>query len=749
MTDHVADEAVAASLGRVDGDTFERFANEFLSAVLGSTFVPVGGRKDGGADGHLQSVLMDARRPKSFIQVSTDSNSKAKLFKTVRRLREVGRDPQMLLYVTSRSLTNSEQLAYDWGAELGVAIQIRDQAYIRAHINHSVHSRAAWRNHLARFVRELIDEKYTSLARESAHVAHPEVLVFLEHAVASRGDKRLDAAVLDALILWALEGTDPDKGIRLTKDQILAAAASIVPNTISILAAQMDERLEYLRTKREGERNINWHRADNSYVLPYDTRKSLDQDAVADLALLSECREALTSRVRALSPEGSTDSLVEGAVDLTMRVLAEVTEFEGLKFANYISGQDGDDPFHYVTDAIRSAVGRVQLEEAASDELSDLVLSTVSGVVYDADAREKRWLDSLVRSYSILFALQCDPKVVKYFEEMQGSFHLYVGTDLLIRGMSERFLKPESQGTRNLLEALRTAGSRLVLTEPVLEEVISHLRATDLEFQNYVERSQEHVTPVLAANASRILIRSYLYARLRGVGGARNWPAYINQYCEYRDLHRPQGRDQVRRYLMGMYGLTYESREQLMQGVSQYDLSQLTADLEPLKSNIELAENDALMVLAVYGRRKLKEEDLVTEFGYKTWWVTGGERGVIESSRPYVEREGGARFYMRPEFLLHYLMMSPSAAQGRRAFRDLLPSVAGVRLSRRVDERSFRALMERVKDWSDLEPARRQVKIAALTNSLMSQRRRQYRVDFMPDRTTSQGEFVIPVIPDE
>jgi hypothetical protein len=37
----------------------------------------------------------------------------------------------------------------------------------------------------------------------------------------------------------------------------------------------------------------------------------------------------------------------------------------------------------------------------------------------------------------------------------------------------------------NMLKVVKAAGSRLILCEPVVEELHSHLMNTDLEFRNY------------------------------------------------------------------------------------------------------------------------------------------------------------------------------------------------------------------------------------------------------------------------
>lgn len=44
-------DLIEIALEKVEGFAFERFAQDFLSALEGRSFVPVGGINDGGADG--------------------------------------------------------------------------------------------------------------------------------------------------------------------------------------------------------------------------------------------------------------------------------------------------------------------------------------------------------------------------------------------------------------------------------------------------------------------------------------------------------------------------------------------------------------------------------------------------------------------------------------------------------------------------------------------------------------------------
>jgi hypothetical protein len=118
---------VEAALNRVAGSSFEEFVNSFYPAVAGTDYVPLGGTRDGGADGLFGLNLSEApQRPNHFLQASVQREFKAKIRETVRRLREFGRTPLSVTYVTSQVIPQLDAHESELSDELGVALRIRD-----------------------------------------------------------------------------------------------------------------------------------------------------------------------------------------------------------------------------------------------------------------------------------------------------------------------------------------------------------------------------------------------------------------------------------------------------------------------------------------------------------------------------------------------------------------------------------------------------------------------------------------------
>jgi hypothetical protein len=127
----------------------------------------------------------------------------------------------------------------------------------------------------------------------------------------------------------------------------------------------------------------------------------------------------------------------------------------------------------------------------------------------------------------------------------------------------------------------------------------------------------------------------------------------------------------------------------------------------------------------VYGRRiKRRETSAASEFGWGTWWLTG-ETKILSKTKELVRRHR-ARYIMRPDFLLNFLTLAPSAHETREAFKNIFPSMLGIQLARRMNSTAFAEVMDRVREAEQLDDGRRAAEMAKLTNELKSDVRRGY-----------------------
>ena len=201
------------ALDKAEGFPFEHFAIAFYAALTGAAFVPLGGIKDGGADARDGTLYEDKARLETYYQASIEVDTEDKIRRTVARLRAFGRDPKVLYYLTSRTVKYTDRVERDLSDELDVTIVIRDAGYITAHVNDDPAAGGAFDEHLRHYTDFLKQVGASRLITSSQYVRSPAVYVFLSNELARRdGDESLVNAVIDALALWALEGTDPEAG---------------------------------------------------------------------------------------------------------------------------------------------------------------------------------------------------------------------------------------------------------------------------------------------------------------------------------------------------------------------------------------------------------------------------------------------------------------------------------------------------------------------------------------------------------
>lgn len=729
-SDYIQSDIVRIALDKVEGYPFERFANAFYSSLVGTSFIPLGGVKDGGADARDGAIFEDGTRAGTYYQASVEVDTEGKIRRTVERLREFGREPQTVVYITSRTVKYSDRLERALTDELDVTISIRDGDYIILHINDDTGTRAAFDEHLRHYTDFLRQVGTSRLISSSKHVRTPAVYVFLAHEIERReGSESLVISVTDALALWALEGTDPDSGILRTADEVLARIVEELPTIRNLVAPRLARRLKAMGKKEyPGGRAVRWYKKKDAFALPYEVRQRIEEENTSDESLRLRVLKSLDGRLRGAPPDGLGDVGIRQAAEVSLRTLQLAFEREGLEFASFLHNNNGNGEYPTITDALRDALIEMGHTGKRGQLVGDGAFTILRGVLYASQEDERQYLQRLSRSYALLFTLNTEPRLLEFFQDMTGDFRLYVGADQIVRALSEHYVPGPDQMTRNTLLMAVRMGAKLTLTEPVLEEVVHHFRGADLEYKNHISAIEHRLDYDLAREAPQIMLRAYLYARLNpklGVRQPRNWSGFVQQFCTYGTLHKPDAYDDLRQYLQITFGFGYESAVDLEALVDLQQVEALAERLRPSKKDPRLAYHDALLALAVYGRRLQRgETSRVTEFGWGTWWLTG-ETAIMRLTRDIV-RENKGRYIMRPDFLLNFLTLAPGAHAARQVFATVFPSMLGIQLARRMPALDFNKIMDKMAEAEALDDARRTVEIGKLANQLKSDLVHQY-----------------------
>ncbi|MBB4212429.1 hypothetical protein EV659_11016 [Rhodothalassium salexigens DSM 2132] len=419
---------VEMALQRVDGASFEKFCHAFFAALTGENFVPLGGVHDGGADAFTEGGVFDAGHADHFWQASVEKTPRSKIRKTVSRLREFGRTPAQLTYCTSvvvQDIDGEEDLL---GAELSLRVRIRDQKYILSHINDSPQTVQAFNSYLAPQLAFLRDIGGTTLLSHTPDLPARSLCVFLGQEIERRrGDTQLLEAVTDSLILWAMEGTDPDKGIFVTRDEIREKIEAALPAARHFIRGVMDHRLKALSSKQgTSGREVRWHKKEDKFCLPYETRLLVEQENVEDESLKTQVSDIFKMRVSGFTIPDEPDALMELVVGTCHRTLEITFEKQGLEVAYYFAEEEPED---YVTPSISENVDSAMEALSVGSDKRQLVKETSMKVLrstfYESTEEERVYLSKLSRTYTLIFVLKNEPKIVEYFRTMSRDFFIY------------------------------------------------------------------------------------------------------------------------------------------------------------------------------------------------------------------------------------------------------------------------------------------------------------------------------------
>lgn len=733
------------ALSRVGGADFENFCQSFFASTLGSEYVPMGGHHDGGADGALDERIFGNDRMQKFLQASTSPEFKTKIRGTVKRLREVGRVPKSLIYATSVKLKQIDKIEEELGDELGCRITIRDRSYFQHQINESPGTIQAYKSYLESSASFLSEIGGANTVQQDQNLPAKALCVFIGQELdRNQGKIELLEAVSDSLILWALEGTDPDKEIFLSLKKIRERVLKALPSAKQFFAEDiLERRLDILSSKNTEGRKVRFHRKEKGYCLPYVTRETIREENVEDETLRLKVSDVFATNAFEMICERSSDTdsedfyLVGECVQICHDVIHESFLAQGLEMTLFLEQKsDGDANLPPIMDLISKAIEKRNLTGKEAEIIFQLCWGILRKTYYDSTEAERQYLRKLSRTYVLLFMLKNEPRVVEYFRKMSSRFNLYIGSDLIVKCLSEHLLKPEDQTTKNALKLFYDAGSKLILTDLALDEVWNHLKITHFEFVNNYRAIQHLIDlPPLVELTNKILIRAFFYARIERRTDKKaqlTWESYLNNFLPLPNITNESSKSDLREYLIHEFNFKFEDEETTLRGIDEQELDELTekilenrGDRDHGETNEEiLSRNSAATVLRVYQRRaEERERRGGNPYGFKTWWLT--QRSRIHIATKELVKKQQSRYLMRPEFIVHFLASFPPVADVQKSYAEIFPTMLGIKLSNRMDEGAFKKVLEEAKGIFELDESRAKVILANYSARLQANWLRQ------------------------
>lgn len=706
-------EAFEYAISKIDdGNIFEIFGIDFLVAVMSYTFIPVGRTKDKGIDG-FQHIYTRNDSHKHIFQLSTELDHVGKIYGTIKKLNENSIEFDRLVYVTNRKINNAESFIDKVFEKTKIPLAIYDIRWFSAHSNQSEQTIKAYQIFVDTYLHE-----YSKPGR-SQTVANLDtdsrLYVFLGQQFDSkRDDLKLDDLLADTLILYALEGTDPDKKNLKSDVQIKDSIKKYLKFDPQLLDSKISERLIALSTK---PRKIKYHTKEQGYCLPYETRVEIAERNLKDEALFynfySQTQETIIKYF------SDVDVKVKDVEALITKVFNTIFLKQGLEFSNFVLMGDSHSVIEQnLNDVINLAVDESSVILTNKEKVKTALHLAIRDIVYNGTIEQRKFLKSLSNSYLMMFLLQWEPKLSTYFQTLASHLKVFVDNSIIIPALSEFFLDEGNRRHWNLLTGAKKAGISMFINETLLSELESHLKMVRNKYYiSFYQMEDFYLNDEFELLfIDEILIRAYFYAKKKGQ--VNTFDKFIDSFV---DPELKTVKEELIIYLKEMFGITFISNEMWDIKVNEEEKLKLAEVLSHKKDNNIKAENDAEMILTVYFlRNKYGETSDSGIFGYKTWWLSKD----TSTYRAVCECFGADKYpvscYIRPDFIYNYIALKPTSEEVNNAYNEIFPTMLGVNLSYHMPKEVSEAVQEKIKEYHLKPPVRVRQTLRILADRLKS-----------------------------
>lgn len=709
MTD-VDPKAFEYALGNVtSGDVFEKFAQAFLAARLDREFLPVGGMHDRGIDGLLH-LFREKEREKYVFQASIQESASAKFFGSIAKLKTNAIGFESFTYVTNQRFSDMDGDLDKAFSDHGVRARIYDIVWFTRNINHSDACRAAYRTYIVPHLHEF--RQPTSRFEFSDLEGDPRLYAFLRHEMEGTSQGRpLNEAIADGLILFGLEGTDPNTGVLRSVAEVSTYLREKTPFNPDELGPVYRSRFQALATK---PRRINHHKSTDQYCLPYETRLRIQEREIEDAALHNQFQEDAGRRLRAcLKSEGVQ---TKDPLRLLEAAIGQIFLRQGLDYANFFLGKGGDEVVERgLGDLIDSVVSESAVVEKNRPLVARALHSAIREIAYHGTETEQRYLARLSRTYIMCFVMRKDPKIATYFASISSNLRVFVCSSIIVPALSEVFLPVQNRRYWTLLSGAHKAGINLLVDNTILDELVTHIQKIRSIYERDIRPNEAIWLEQAWQFADEILLRGYVYGRKERQ--VANFEGFIETFVSY-DLK--SAREDLRQWLLRNFGIQFVTDEALNVRVNKSEEDKLAVALTRRKSSPAKARGHARLILKVHQLRARGNEDGQGGIlGQKTWWLSRDSLTLVT-----VKEVLGKKFdvspYLRPDFLYNYIALAPSVSSIEELFGNLFPGFLGVTLSYHVKDDMMDTVSAFIRDKASKDEARVRSILRRLGNELKS-----------------------------
>lgn len=692
----IDERAFKFAIGEIkDGFVFEKYVHCIMGAKLNYEFIPIGGSKDGGVDG-LNYVYNLKGKESQIFQISTESDIEGKIEDTIKKLLKNGKTVDSLTYISSRNCTTIEEITDKFFDKYRIRLRIFDLRWLASNLNDSAASVQCYYTFVDSYLH--VWQKPNKSVVIGDFDKDPRVFVYLRQQLErNETSKKLDEIVADGLIMYALEGTDPDKGLFKTIDEIIVNLEEFVKFSSETLIKLVTERLDFLTTK---PRSVKYHTKADAYCLPFETRQLIQERNLIDGGLASAFFEQAECIVK--DNLRNADVTVKDVTTLLNETIHKLYYRQGLEFSNFILNGDNKDVVEEkLHEVIAEVVDDSSVVEKNRTTVKNAIVLSIREIVYRGSEEQMQYLKCLSNTYLTMFMLQWDPKLATYFQSMASDMNIFVDNSIIIPALSEYYLDDKNKRHWNLLKGAKKAGINLLINETILSELIAHFRMLQGKYYNLFEpmlnvyTSEEEILFI-----NEILLRAFFYAKMQGKVSSYN--SYLENFV---DPDLKSAKDDLILFLQEEFGIEYRTNEDLGISIDKDKFQKVSEHLKHQKEGQSAkikAENDVTMMLTIYRMREAFNEQQTTGiFGFKTWWLSKDTSTYRSIIKVLGEDNYPISCYMRPDFIYNYIALTPNKNEVDDAYKKIFPSLLGVNISYHIPSELAELIQQRMVEFVD------------------------------------------------
>jgi hypothetical protein len=626
---------------------------------------------DGGLDAEL---FQPNDAPSVAIQMSLRQDWENKITQTCTRLSKTTPNARVLIFITNQTIgPKVTAIRKRVLSEFGLYLDVRDAEWFLTQRNSSTAVEAE-AEAFAHLIADPLSSGGTALERQAQALDDLEakaafVYLGLQWEDDTR-EKGLTKLCFEAIVRAVLRNTTSDE--RMSRREIKEHVGALLPaHNAAARDTQIDGAL-----KRLSKVYIRYWKKADEYCLTWDERVRLAERLAQMEELDSGLRKALRAMLARAAEEEGTEiqgALLDQAVSRTRAVLERVLLDRGEAFAEAVTSS-GQTMLRF--EDVEAAVYKDLTVNPTKGIEPRIVAATVTSLMADPPEGVRKYLRSLADTYTLFAFMRETPDVQSAIVKIFADGDIWLDTTVVLPLFAEDLLDPGSRSHAHMLQAVRESGSRLHVTEGVVEEITSHIHRSRGYYRALSDQRDLYGT-------APFLLSCY---QLSGRGPS-DFERWLETFC---GTSRPN--DDIIDYLFEFFGIEVTSLEEdasqadpvfrAMVGEiwhesrDQRDRKAMALGIEPTDPGIRarLVAHDVENYVGVVMRRTRRGERK-SAFGYKSWWLTldGTAFRVHRELMDRLTEKPPASPAISPDFMLNYLAVGPVRGRLSRRTEETLP----------------------------------------------------------------------------